>query len=227
MTVHSSFLPGPDGVYRCGALQALPWVEHGFGTRHAAPWRGDPELVTLRQIHSDVCVCADGRKGRIGDGDALVAGRPGPLLGVRTADCLPLLIVDERRRAVAAVHAGWRGALRRIAARVVEAMQAHYSSRAVDLAVAIGPGIGACCYEVGPEVAVQFQALFPERQDLKVRARIDLAEANRRILLESGVPAERIHIAGLCTACRPSEFYSWRRDGPQAGRMLSVIRITR
>jgi hypothetical protein len=181
--------------------------------------------VTLRQVHSDVCVCADGRKGRIGEGDALFTGQPGGLLAVRTADCLPLLFADERRKAVAAVHAGWRGAIQRIAARVIETMQARFSSRPEDLLVAVGPGIGACCYEVGPEVAVQFQALFPQRRDLNDRARIDLAEANRRILLEAGVSHDRIHVAGLCTACHPSEFHSWRRDGPRAGRMMSVIRI--
>jgi hypothetical protein len=214
-----------DHVYRSPALARIPWLEHGFGTRRPETWSSDPALVTLNQIHSDICVYAEGRAGTIGEGDALYTGRPGLLLAVRTADCLPILIADEAREAVAVVHAGWRGASSRIAAKAVAAMRARLASRPEDLLVAIGPGIGVCCYEVGPEVASLFRDLFPERGDLAGGSRIDLAEANRRILMEAGVPAGRIHTAGLCTACTPAEFHSWRRDGEKAGRMLSAIRI--
>jgi len=212
-------------VYRAAPLAALPWLDHGFGTRNPVPWSHDPQLVTLRQVHSDTCIYTDGRAGRIGEGDALLTDKPGLVLAVRTADCLPILLVDEARRAVAIAHAGWRGTLKQLAARAVEAMRTRFSTRPEDLHAAIGPGIGACCYEVGPEVAVQFRALFPERSDLSEKTRIDLAEANRRLLIRTGVPETRLYLAGLCTCCRAAEFHSWCRDGRHAGRMLSAIRI--
>jgi YfiH family protein len=212
-------------LYHADLLLSPPWLEHGFGTRAPCPWDHDPATATLRQVHSDTCVYADGREGCLGEGDALVTDRVGCLLVVRTADCLPILIADERRKAVAAVHAGWRGTLLGIAAQAVLAMQDRFGSRPADLLVAIGPAIGPCCYEVGEEVAPQFQNLFPERSDLAGRAHIDLREATRRQLEQAGVRGERITIARLCTRCNPEEFHSWRRDGRVAGRMRSGIRI--
>jgi YfiH family protein len=150
---------------------------------------------------------------------------PEVLLSVHTADCLPILIVDERRRAVAAVHAGWRGTAQGIAVKVAQAMAERFGSRPGDLHVAIGPGIGVCCYEVGAEVASQLTGLFPERTDLLTRTHIDLAEANRRQLLQAEVRDERIYTADCCTSCEAEQFHSWRRDRRQAGRMLSVIGI--
>lgn len=219
------FFKDAQHIYRARPLEEFLWLEHGFGTRRTTAWWKDPSLVSLRQLHSDVCVYADGRAGRIGEGDALLTDTPGALLSVRTADCLPILIVDERRRAVAAVHAGWVGTVRRIAVKTLAAMQDRFSTRPKDLHVAIGPGIGACCYEVGPEVATQFQDQFPERSDLTTRTRIDLAEANRRQLLEAGVPSWRVYTAARCTCCGEEEFHSFRRDRRSAGRMISVIRI--
>src|SRR5205823_616160 len=128
------------------------WLGHAFGTRLFQPPDG---VATLRQIHSDVIVYA-GRPGRLAEGDALLSDTPGRLAGVKTADCLPILLADERHRAVAAVHAGWRGAVSQIAPKAVEAMAARWNTRPEDLHAAIGPGIGQCCFEVGPEVAVQF-----------------------------------------------------------------------
>lgn len=211
------------GIYRVRTFDALGWIEHGFGSRHATLWRDDPRVVALRQIHSAICVVADGRPGRIGEGDALVTAVPGALLTVRTADCIPVLLACERRRVVAAVHAGWRGTLQNVVGAAIRSMGERFGSRPEDLLAAIGPGIGACCYEVGPEVAMQFKELFAERDDLDGRTKLDLAEANRRRLLASGVPAARISVAGLCTCCRPEEFHSYRRDRAGAGRMTSAI----
>ncbi len=214
-------------VYRAAPLAAFEWLEHGFGTRRSTVWNADPRLVSLRQVHSDVCVEADGRAGCLGEGDALMTAVPGAVLSVRTADCVPLLIVDPERRAVAAVHAGWRGTVWNIAARTVAALAERFGSRAEDLQAAIGPGIGECCYEVGPEVAVQFRGIFPERAGLDARARIDLSEANRRQLSAAGLRPDRVYVSGLCTSCLADDFHSWRRDRRKTGRMLSVVGIRR
>ena len=203
-----------ENVYRARPLAQFGWLAHGFGTRLFQP----PEsLATLRQIHSDIAVYAD-RAGCMAEGDALLTDKPGQTVGVKTADCLPILLVDGRHRGVAAVHAGWRGAVSCIAQKTLEAMAARWNSRPEDLHAAIGPGIGPCCFEVGPEVAVQF-GKAPER------ARIDLPEFIRRQLLAAGVPERQIYVAGLCTACHPDLFHSFRRDREKAGRMISVIGV--
>jgi len=203
-----------ENVYRARPLAQFGWLEHGFGTRLFQP----PEaLATLRQIHSDVAVYAD-RAGCLAEGDALLTDKPGQAVGVKTADCLPILLVDGRHRSVAAVHAGWRGAVSRIAQKTLEAMAARWNSRPEDLHAAIGPGIGPCCFEVGPEVAIQFGEA-PERTC------IDLPEFIRRQLLAAGVPERQIYAAGLCTFCHPALFHSFRRDREKAGRMISVIGV--
>jgi YfiH family protein len=162
-------------------------------------------------------VAAEGRAGLLGEGDALLENRPGGVVAVKTADCIPILLVDERLHAVAAVHAGWRGTAARIAAEAVTAMAGRFGTRAEDLHAAIGPGIGKCCYEVGPEVAAQFGG--------QGRGHIDLAAANRRQLEESGVTPRHIYASNLCTMCRSEEFDSFRRDQAAAGRMYSFAGI--
>lgn len=204
-------------------LSQLDWLDHGFGTREAGCWVAEQDHASLDQIHSDIVVKAEGARGRLGAGDGLITGVAGLMLGVRTADCVPILLADQRRRAVAAVHAGWRGTLARIAARAIEAMTREYGSQPQDLIAAIGPCIGRCCYEVGPDVALAFGALFPELPVPRGHAHLDLEEANRRILAASGVPAMRIHAGGLCTRCRAGDFHSYRRDGLLAGRLLAAI----
>ena len=148
----------------------------------------------------------------------MLSDSPGRMVGVKTADCLPILLVDERHRAVAAVHAGWRGTVAGVAISTLKAMAARWGTEAGDLHAAIGPGIGQCCFEVGPEVAVQFGEPFR-------RTRIDLAQANRRQLVESGLAPERIYTAGLCTCCPGDQFHSYRRDREKAGRMMSVVGV--
>jgi len=203
-------------IYRVTELDSLPWLVHGFGTRLArVPALFN--LATLRQIHSAACVLAAGRGGVLGRGDALLENTPGSVVAVKTADCLPILLVDDRRRAVAAVHAGWRGTVARVAQRAVEAMCAQFGSLPGDLHAAIGPGIGHCCYEVGPEVAAEFGQ--------QGWAHVDLAEANRRQLMHAGVTPERIYASNLCTMCRAEEFHSFRRDKEAAGRLFSFAGI--
>ena len=204
-------------VYRVTELDALEWLEHGFGTRLSDIPARFPNLAEVKQVHSAACIAAEGRTGVLGTGDALLENTPGAVVAVKTADCIPILLVDPRSRAVAAVHAGWRGTVARIAASAVAAMRDRFGSASGDLHAAIGPGIGKCCYEVGPEVAARFGE--------QGRAHIDLAEANRRQLLEAGVTARRIHASNLCTMCRPGEFHSFRRDKEAAGRLYSFAGI--
>ena len=209
------FYKDSQNIYRAQPFEQFGWLEHGFGTRHA-PQPGDPRLATLHQIHSDICVAAHGRTGLLGNGDALLENAPGHMVAVKTADCIPILLVDAEHRAVAAVHAGWRGTAAGIVRHAVHRMGEEFGTGAAQIHAAIGPGIGKCCYEVGPEVAAQFGEA--------AAAHIDLVEANRRQLVEAGVPDSQICAAGLCTKCG-EDFHSYRRDKEQAGRMLSFIGV--
>ena len=204
-------------IYRVSELDSFPWLVHGFGTRRARVPALYRNLATVRQIHSATCVPAAGRAGMLGEGDALLENTPGSVVAVRTADCLPILLVDNRHRAVAAVHAGWRGTVAGIAVRAVEAMGAQFGTLPEDLHAALGPGIGKCCYEVGPEVAAGFGQ--------QGRAHVDLADANRRQLMDAGVTPERVYASNLCTMCRAEEFHSFRRDKEAAGRLYSFAGI--
>ncbi len=211
-------------VYRAQTLEDIPWLEHGFGTRLSSRWPDTGDLATVQQIHSDKVLVAD-HAGCIGEGDALISNQPGITLSVRTADCLPILMADTRNLAVAAVHAGWRGSLLEIVPKTVQAMGEQFGTRPDDLVIAIGPGIGACCFEVGPDVASQFSALFPERVDLDRKTKIDLIETNLRLLGRNDGRMRQIATSDLCTCCQPNVFHSYRRDRDKAGRMVSAIRL--
>jgi YfiH family protein len=211
-------------VYRALVLEEIPWLEHGFGTRFSSHWPDTPDLAVLQQIHSNKVLRVD-RTGPAGEGDALISNQPGITLSVRTADCLPILVADTRNRAIAAVHAGWRGTILEIVPKTVQAMADQFGTHPDDLVIAVGPGIGACCFEVGPEVASQFAELFPERADLDQKTKLDLVETNIRLLGRNGGSVRQIATSGLCTCCRPDLFHSYRRDREAAGRMVSTIRI--
>ena len=199
-------------MLRSSLLSELGWIDHGFGTR--ADSVSQEDMASLKQIHSAMVLEAE-RAGVAGDGDALVTAQSGVPVSVRTADCYPILLADTRNRAVAAVHAGWRGTAARIVVRTMEQMRARFGTDAADLRVAIGPGIGGCCYQVGIEVARQF--------GLESAGKIDLAEMNHRLLVENGVAAERIEVLGGCTLCDAHLFHSFRRDRELAGRMVSYV----
>jgi len=211
------FYKDSQNIYRADSLEEFPWLEHGFGTRNAPDLAGDPRLATLHQIHSDICMPARGRTGMLGEGDALLEDLPGHLVAVKTADCIPILLVDAGHRAVAAVHAGWRGTVSGIVQRAIQSMQSEFGTLPTEIHAAIGPGIGKCCYEVGAEVASQFGETGP--------CHVDLVEINRRQLAGAGVPEAHIEAADLCTKCNPADFHSYRRDQAQAGRMLSFIGV--
>lgn len=215
-----SFRLGLDGIYRCDAFQEFFWQKHGFGTR-----QGSPEAqIMLRQIHSDRVINADGLRNRDREGDALISDCVGKSIGVRTADCVPVLLLDWRRRAIAAVHAGWRGTLAGIVQRTIEKMHEEFDSDPPDIYAAMGPCIRACCYVVDLEVADRFSSLFPEWGSATSNKRtLDLPEANRRQMQETGVNPQRIFDCGLCTTCQSADFYSFRREPENPGRMVSAI----
>jgi YfiH family protein len=188
-------------------------------------------------------------------GDALITRQSGVLLAVRTADCVPVLLADINKRAVAAVHAGWRGTLSRITEKTVGEMRRVYGSQPQDLLAAVGPSIGACCYPVGPEVVDAFAGAFVDADEFIGRPRataggaqdeqpaflsrfppghgpgpesafrLDLAAAVRQQLMAAGVPQRNISVSGICTSCQNDRFFSYRKEGSRAGRMMAVIGI--
>jgi YfiH family protein len=207
-------------------LSQLDWLEHGFGTRAAPLSQQGPqlrEIATLTQIHSARVLIANA-PGLIGEGDALVTDRAGLTVSVRTADCYPVLLVDLDTRVVAAVHAGWRGTAAGVVSEALQKMNALNQTNALPptnadrIWAAIGPGIGACCYEVGEEVARRFGQ--PQA------GKLDLAAANYRQLREAGVPDQNIDVMRRCTFCEADRFHSFRRDKDRAGRMISYITVS-
>lgn len=272
-------------VLRAATWESLSWLVHGFSTRlgggadrdfnldqeadengrrmlgpnhdrflHALA--GDDsswQWLAMRQVHGSV-VWHDPNIGLAGD--ALTTDRPGRLLAVRTADCVPILLAAESPRVVAAVHAGWRGTQLGIVGKAVGELRAHYGALPERVRAVLGPSIRACCYRVGEEVRQAFTATWRDVDDLFVptdpdpdRLRyplrflngappghapgqrwnlepaylFDLAEANRRQLLAAGVAAESIEVLDYCTSCRADLFFSHRRSGAGAGRMMAAI----
>jgi hypothetical protein len=212
-------------------------------------------LVMVRQTHSSVLVVPDLGKGPC-KGDGLMTDRPGILLGVQTADCTPVLVADRKRKIVAAFHAGWRGTVRRIVENGIGRMRLEFGSKPGDLIAAVGPGIGPCCYQVGEELLTEFESQFvygrelfhevydsdpvkkrfpmlfltqraPGHSPIGPSLHLDVAEANRRQLLDAGVKSSAIQMIGGCTSCHHELFFSHRGAGGRAGRMLNVIGIAR
>lgn len=210
-----------DEVFLCCPKLAALGVEHGFGTRRSRDALL-PELVQVKQVHgTDVLRAplaeADAR------GDALWTSTPGVAVAVRTADCVPILLVDQRGRGVAAVHAGWRGSAAGIAARAVAVLCSGIGAEPSELRAAIGPHIGPCCYEIdGPVLAaIQDPDVFsPARPG---HAYLNLFELNRRQLVRAGLVEDSISSVQVCTSC-DVRFESYRRDRA-AGRMLHYVRM--
>jgi YfiH family protein len=213
-------------------------------------------LITLRQIHSDIIRFVDAPPASQLAGDGLITANPGLLLGIQTADCLPIILVDPKQRAVGVFHAGWRGTVKRIGEKGVGEMRRYFGSRPRDLQAAIGPGIHGCCYEVGEEVRDQFESQFayagklfreveepdpvrekypmlfltaraPGHSILPKKIFLDLVEANRQQLLAGGVPANSIETSPLCTNCRTDLLFSYRAEKGKTGRMMAVVGIAR
>jgi hypothetical protein len=202
-------------VLTSSVLQDLPWLQHGFGTRDAP--LSQEGMASLKQIHSSLSIVADRRVGCVGEGDALLTADPGVTVSIRTADCFPILLADRANRAIAAVHAGWRGTAAGIVSETLRRMCDEFGTTPVDISAAIGPGIGACCYRVGEEVSRRFGR--------ESAGRLDLAAENLRQLIQAGVPPSHIDVMGACTFCDAVRFHSFRRDGERAGRMISYIGV--
>jgi len=150
------------------------------------------------------------------------------LLGIQTADCLPVLVADKQRHVVAAFHAGWRGTLKGIVQRGIESMRQKFGSAAEDLVAAIGPGIGRCCFAVGTEVRALYTERFSYAAEMFVtreKLHLDLVEANRRQLLSAGLSPESIFSWNECTSCQTDRFFSYRAERGKTGRMMAVIGI--
>jgi YfiH family protein len=189
-------------------------------------------IVRVRQVHGRavrmVSGEADPAPGVIPDADAIVSTRDDCAVAVRIADCVPILVADRRGRAVAAIHAGWRGMAAGAARAAVDALgEAGIEPR--DLVAAIGPSIGPCCYQVDARVRDAYLAATRDAagwfaEDGPGHWRLDLWRAGRDSLMDAGVPASSIHVARLCTADQPDRFFSHRREGASAGRMVAAIR---
>lgn len=223
------------------ALETVPGLVHGFERFEGKAWpetRGESRarvggalarhgrLYLLRQVHGARVAQAPFEGSP--EADAVTAHAAGALVGIETADCLPVLLVDPVRLAVAAVHAGWRGTSHGVAARAVAALAAA-GSRPGDLMAALGPGIGPCCYEVGEELRPAFGELAAVvfRAGPRGRPHLDLREANLRQLRDAGLCARNIHQVAECTYCLSGRYHSFRRDGPGAGRMISFVGFAR
>jgi YfiH family protein len=239
---------------RSEVLDSMPGIVHAFSTRRGerddfclAPFSSPDPIIRLNRIRFLAAIGAPGwpilrlkqvHSGIVRDmddtsaanepleGDAAITDVTGVLLGIQTADCVPILIAGSTGRCIAAIHAGWRGTAKRIVERTVKRLTEKYGVPTTNLTAVIGPHIGVCCYEVGEDVveAIHDPAVFQRRADWS-KPHLDLGEANRRQLCDAGLSRDRVVLSTLCTRCRSDLFFSHRREGNRAGRMLSVIGI--
>jgi hypothetical protein len=233
---------------------------HAFSTRHTGRERFFASFpgcrsVLLRQAHSDRVLLIAAPPRGMPRADAMVTDHAGLALALKTADCLPILLYDREHRAIGAVHAGWRGTAARIAEKAAGAMRAHFGCDPAHIEAVIGPGIQACCYQVGQPVIDKFRSQFPYAEELfkaldpenpadirlprqvmtegspplrnleAARARLDLVLANRRQLEQAGLRPHNIISGAPCTACHTDLLYSYRREGQAAGRLFSAIAL--
>lgn len=193
----------------------------------------EKKFVFPRQTHSDHIAIVDSaaNKNTIEDTDALITNEPGLFVCVQTADCVPVLLFDPEKKVVAAVHAGWKGTISKIAGKTVARMTETYGCNPADIVAGIGPSIHMHAYEVGPEVVEAVANAFPNSPALlkpsmnKGHAYFDLWEANQAILIESGIKEENIEVIGLCSFEHADLFFSARREGSETGRMVSGIKL--
>lgn len=226
----------------------------GAAARNKASLNKPWPLVTLRQIHSDLVHVVRSRKPEKFVGDGLVTDLSGIALGILTADCFPVLLVDAKNKAVGAFHAGWRGTVKRIVEKGAGIMRLEFGTQPEDIHAVIGPGIQSCSFEVGEEVEAAFHSQFsyaaelfhsvqesdpvrekypmlfmnqraPGHGDQCIKLHLDLQEANRRQLLAVGVPPANIAALNHCTVCSPRRFFSHRRESGKTGRQMAVVGI--
>ena len=211
-------------------------------------------FITLRQIHSDLIHRVESPPEHSLSGDGLITNTPGLLLAILTADCLPVIVVDKKNRAVGIFHAGWRGTVKRIVEKGVGEMHRYFGSDPRNMIAVIGPSVQSCCYQVGEEVRQKFEAQFayaaelfrevkesdpvrekypmlflsaraPGHTELPVNIFLDLVEANRRQLIDAGVPAKNIDASSPCTACHTDLLFSHRAEKGLTGRLMAVAGV--
>ena len=219
-----AFVLTSGNLYQSPLLQKMGWLDHGFGTSSASPVHVSEMAASLAQIHSALVNPVSKPGERQAEGDGLFTTTPNLWISIRTADCLPILIADRKLKAVAAVHAGWKGTVHQIARKAVVCLINEFGSNPDDLYAAIGPGISECCFEVGPEVATLFEPVFL-RPGKAGNSFVNLKQANVSQLLAAGLSPKHIDVADECSMSNPG-FYSFRRD-KTAGRMVSAIRINK
>ncbi|NTW78280.1 MAG: peptidoglycan editing factor PgeF [Syntrophaceae bacterium] len=194
------------------------------------------QFLVLNQVHGDGILVVEAGGAHLSSQselsyDAVVTNRPGLAICIKTADCVPVFIVDQAKKVIAAVHAGWRGTASAISAKVIRLMCERYGSRQQDILAAIGPSIGLCCYEVDNVTAEAFLAhknnesfLFPKATKNN-KWMVDLPEANRRQILDCGIPEANIESSGYCTMCNQNIFFSHRGSGGITGRQINFMMI--
>ena len=208
----------------------------------------------MKQVHSALVYRVETAQAKPLAGDGLITGTAALAVAVKTADCVPVLVVDARNRVIGAFHAGWRGTVARVVEKGVGEMRRHFGSVPRNLRAVIGPSIRRCCYQVGPEVRAQFESQFsyadelfeevfdanaihvrypllflnqraPGHGDLGPEIHLDLVEANKRQLQDAGIREEHVDVIEACTACDTTRFFSHRTELAQTGRMMAVIGI--
>lgn len=224
------------GWIKSKILSSLPGVAHGFADRNAdtspagvAESFGFSGVARLNQVHGkDVFVLRDkpaAGGGKVSDGDAIITSMGGVGIAVSTADCVPVLLTDDRGRVAGAVHAGWRGTVLRILDSVIEKIGVEYGLSPSELNAVIGPSVGRCCYEVREDVASRIRDGFEDWAGYLVPSggseyMLDLPGINGSVLKRAGV--RNIEFIGICTKCN-ADFYSYRREGKGVGSQFSII----
>jgi len=237
-------LPDAEGIVQLEGLSRLPHISHGFETRTGRLADVAPRpIARLHQVHGADVLRLPAEDGALApflrpapadrpEADALMTNRTGVTVAVAVADCVPMLIADRRGLAVAAVHGGWRGLAAGVLENTIAAMGTEFGSEPADLVMGIGPAIGPCCFEVGPEVLEAFATRgYGEHVAVAVAGPVganpyvNLPAVARQVALDCGVPADAIATADLCTLCNSDWLWSYRADGDNAGRMICGIAL--
>ena len=193
------------------------------------------QLLVVNQVHGDAIFVIKPHGSYFStrdklNYDAIVTSRANLAICIKTADCVPVFIVDQVKKVIAVVHAGWKGSALGVSAKVVRLMQKQYGCLPQDILAAIGPSIGKCCYEVDQVTADAFRKqnnsdLFLQQGSKKNKWMLDLSEANRRQILDAGVPKNNIEVSEYCTACNQDMFFSHRGSGGITGRQVNFMMI--
>lgn len=192
------------------------------------------KIIGCKQEHSDNIVILNDIPQTMIKGDAIIALQPDLYLSIKTADCLPILLIDPKMKISAAIHAGWRGTVLRITKKVVFTLLRDHGCKSENIIVALGPAIGLCCYEVGETVLTPLFSAIPWAEQFTVKSnsytlkgmnkrRLDLVAINEHELLELGIIPNNIYSIKMCTSCNEDKFFSYRRDGKFSGRNIAIV----